>query len=218
MTEQLKDSMSALIEESKLYPQEKPAILKKKQAKLNIGIPKEHSKYENRIPLTPKAVGTLTAQGHKVLIEAGIGETSRFSDKEYTNAGANLSTDPKEVFKSDLIIKVAFPTLEEIEWMTTKQTIFSTIHASEKEFRSRMEALNAKKAIAIGYELIEDKVGGLPIVRAMSEIAGVSAIPIAAEYLSVENEGAGAILGGITGSATNKCCHYWSWNRYRVCC
>ncbi|MGL1888743.1 MAG: alanine dehydrogenase [Reichenbachiella sp.] len=199
MIEQLKESVSSLVEESRLYPQEKLAPLRKKQCHLNIGIPRENSKYENRIPLTPKAVGSLTSLGHKVLVESGIGEASNFTDKEYTDAGANISTDAKQVFKSDVVIKVAFPTMEEIVWMGSGQTIISTIHAEDKDIRSRLELLNDKKSIAVGYEFIEDKVGGLPIVRAMSEIAGVSIMPIAANYMSVENEGAGAILGGITG-------------------
>lgn len=199
MTEQFKGSVSSLIEESKLYPQEKVARLKRNQAQLKIGVPKENSTYENRIPLTPKAVETLTAQGHQVLVQAGMGEPSNFSDEEYTKAGANLSADPEEVFKSDVVIKVEFPTVEEIEWMNSGQTIISATHARGKDIRSRLDLINQKRLIAVGYEFIEDKVGGLPIVRAMSEIAGVSVMPIAAEYLSKENDGAGIILGGITG-------------------
>ncbi|MCV9389177.1 alanine dehydrogenase [Reichenbachiella ulvae] len=199
MTEQMHESMTSLIEESKLYPQEKLAQIKKGAKKLNIGIPKENSTYENRVPLTPKAVGALTAKGHKVIVEPGTGEAANFSDEEYTEAGANLATGTKEVFQSDMIVKVEFPTVKEISWMHNRQTIISTIHAEEKDIKSRLELLNEKKAIAVGYEFIEDKAGGLPIVRAMSEIAGVSVISIAAEYMSTDNKGAGIILGGITG-------------------
>ncbi|MBU2914346.1 alanine dehydrogenase [Reichenbachiella agariperforans] len=193
------ESVTTLIEETRIYPQEKLAPIKKGAQQLNIGIPKETSTYENRVPLTPKAVGALTANGHRVIIESGTGVAANFSDEEYTEAGANLASGAKEVFKSDMIVKVEFPTAEEIDWMTNKQTIISTIHAEEQDIKSRLELLNQKKAIAIGYEFIEDKVGGLPIVRAMSEIAGVSVIPIAAEYMSADKKGAGAILGGITG-------------------
>ncbi|UXP32582.1 alanine dehydrogenase [Reichenbachiella agarivorans] len=191
--------MTSLIEESKRYPQEKLAPIKKGAQQLNIGIPKENSTYENRVPLTPKAVGALTANGHRVIIEPGTGESANFSDQEYTEAGANLASGAKEVFKSDMIVKVEFPTTQEIEWMTSRQTIISTVHAEETDIKSRLELLNQKKAIAVGYEFIQDKVGGLPIVRAMSEIAGVSVMSIAAEYMSADKKGVGAILGGITG-------------------
>ena len=199
MTEQLKGSVSALVEESKLYPQEKPAKIGRSQKTLFIGVPKEGSKFENRVALTPKAVELITRQGHKVLVEAGLGEGANFADKEYTEAGANLTKDPKEVFKSELVLKVEYPTTEEIEWLSPGRTIVSTIHREEQKVRERLALLNAKKVTAIGYELLEDKSGGLPIVRAMSEIAGAVVIPVAAEYLTSGNNGRGMILGGITG-------------------
>jgi len=198
MNEHLKSSLSALIEESKLYPQEKVAPLKRSRKILQIGMPKEVSTYENRAPLTPKAVGALTAQGHRILVESGLGQTANFSDKDYAEAGADIVSDPKKVFKSELILKVEFPKRDEINWMNPGKTIISTIHAG-KDIQSRLRLINQKKITAIGYEFIEDKAGGLPIVRAMSEIAGLVVIPIAAEYLSVEQGGVGMILGGITG-------------------
>ncbi|MFY0625878.1 MAG: alanine dehydrogenase [Reichenbachiella sp.] len=199
MTKQFKGSVSALVEESKLYPQEKPAKIRQSGKQLLIGMPKENSKFENRVPLTPKAVEVLTRNGHKVLVESGSGNASNFTDKEYTNAGANLSKDAKEVFKSELIIKVEYPTEKEIEWMTPGKTVISTIHREEKNVKSRLNLINQKKITAIGYELLEDKAGGLPIVRAMSEIAGSVVIPTAAELLTANYEGPGIILGGITG-------------------
>lgn len=199
MTEQLKGSVSVLVEESKHYPQEKPALIGKTQKQLHVGVPKENSSHENRVPLTPKAVESLTANGHRVLIESGAGERSNFSDKQYTDAGANLCNNVKEVFASDIVMKVEYPTEKEIEWMKPGKTVFSTIHQEEKNVRARLQLLNQRKITAIGYELLEDKSGGLPIVRAMSEIAGSVVIPIASEYLMKGKGNAGVILGGITG-------------------
>jgi alanine dehydrogenase len=70
--------------------------------------------------------------------------------------------------------------------------------------RTYFEKLNKKRIAAIGYELLEDKVGGMPVVRAMSEIAGSSVMLIAAEYLSNVHNGKGVILGGITGVSPTK--------------
>lgn len=198
MNEHLRGSLSALAEESKLYPQEKVAPLKRGNKSLKIGIPKEISTYENRVPLTPKAVEALTTQGHKVMVEAGAGAAANFADKDYTDAGANLTKSAEEIYKNELILKVEFPEKEEINMMNPGITVISIIHAG-KDVRSRLELLNQKKITAIGYEFIEDKAGGLPIVRAMSEIAGVVVIPIAADYLSTDQDGVGMILGGITG-------------------
>jgi alanine dehydrogenase len=198
MNEHLKGSMSALVEESKLYPQEKMIQKKELNKSLSIGIPRENSTYENRAPLTPKAIGTLTSLGYKVLIESGVGEAANFHDKEYTDAGANLATNIEEVFKSELILKVEFPTIKEIEMMSMGKTVISTIHA-EMDLKNRLQLLNQKKITGVGYEYIEDRSGGLPIVRAMSEIAGAVVIPVAADYLSADRDGIGKILGGITG-------------------
>src|SRR5690606_36209615 len=60
-------------------------------------------------------------------------------------------------------------------------------------------ALNRKKIAAVAFEHLEDKVGGMPVVRAMSEIAGSTVMLIAAEYLSSIKNGKGLVLGGITG-------------------
>ncbi|WP_185140184.1 alanine dehydrogenase [Reichenbachiella versicolor] len=199
MTEQLKGSVTSLVEESKVYPLEKLASLKRGGKSLTIGLPKETSTYENRIGLTPKGVETLTNQGHKVLVQCGSGLSSNFSDEDYSSAGANITNDAKEVFKSDVVIKVEYPTTDEIGWLSPGNTLISTIHRHEKNVKRRLCMLNEKKITAIGYELLEDNGGGLPIVRAMSEIAGSVVMPLAADYLAVGKGHAGVILGGITG-------------------
>ncbi|MBX7127252.1 MAG: alanine dehydrogenase, partial [Cyclobacteriaceae bacterium] len=70
--------------------------------------------------------------------------------------------------------------------------------------KSFIDALLRKKVTALAYEFIEDKVGGFPIIRAMSEIAGSTVTLIAAEYLSTSNKGRGIIFGGITGVPPTK--------------
>jgi alanine dehydrogenase len=67
-----------------------------------------------------------------------------------------------------------------------------------------LQAMFKKKITALAYEFIEDQVGGMPIVRAMSEIAGSTVLLIASEYLSTANNGKGVILGGITGVPPTK--------------
>jgi len=90
------------------------------------------------------------------------------------------------------------PIWREIEQMSLGACLISALQISRqnKEF---IEALNARKITAIAFEYLEDKVGGMPVVRAMSEIAGSTVMLIAAEYLSSVNDGKGLILGGVTG-------------------
>ncbi|MFY0651071.1 MAG: alanine dehydrogenase [Cyclobacteriaceae bacterium] len=203
MTDQYKSSISSLASESQLYPQEVLLKVKKDRHQLFIGIPKESSEHEHRIPLTPKAVELLTANGHSITIQSGAGKASNFNDHDYSEAGAKISNDVDEVYASDIVMKVTFPNLEELKKIKNGKTLISTIHVRD-DLKERIQLMNSKKITAIGYEYIEDKVGGLPIVRAMSEIAGCAIMPIASEYLSSTNKGQGIILGGITGVPPTK--------------
>jgi alanine dehydrogenase len=93
--------------------------------------------------------------------------------------------------------------LEELEFFKPGQTLISALQLGnlDKEY---IDAIIKKRVTALAYEFIEDKVGGMPIIRAMSEIAGSTVILIAAEYLSTVNKGKGVILGGITGVPPTK--------------
>lgn len=203
MDQPSKSGFAKLAQEQGLYTQEAPAKLKQNSQSLQIGVPKEAAKQENRVPLKPDSVGVLVQNGHEVTIESGAGASASFNDQEYSEAGAQISRNSKEVFESQVVLKVEPPTLEEIEWMKGGSVLLSAFQYG-KQTAAYLEAVNRKKLIAVGYEFIEDKVGGLPLVRAMSEIAGSTVMSIAAEYLSSTNKGKGIILGGITGVPPTK--------------
>ncbi|WP_425390884.1 alanine dehydrogenase [Ekhidna sp.] len=198
MNESSKSGFAKLAQEQTLYPQEAPAKISKKHQNLQIGVPQEIADQEKRMPIKPSSVGVMVANGHEVLIESGAGESANFSDKEYSDAGAKIAYSAKEVFECHVVLKVEPPTIKEIEMMKPGSTLISAFQAGKQNVKY-LEAINKKKLIAIGYEFIQDKVGGLPLVRAMSEVAGSTVMVIAAEYLSSANEGRGVILGGITG-------------------
>ncbi len=189
-----------LAKEYALYPQEQLQKVSEGKSALSIGIPKEIESLENRVALTPGAVSILVNNGHEVSVETGAGKPSKFADKEYSEAGAKICYSSKEVLESDIILKVEPPTLHEIEEMKMGATLISAIQIA-KQSNEYLEALTNKKITAIGYEFIEDKVGGRPVVRAMSEIAGSTVMLIASEYLNSANNGKGIILGAITGVA-----------------
>src|SRR5688572_29812451 len=81
--------------------------VKPKTESLTIGIPKEDSFNENRIALTPEAVGVIVANGHQVNVETGAGEGANYSDRDYSEAGAKILMDKKSVFESEIIVKSA---------------------------------------------------------------------------------------------------------------
>ena len=181
-----------------IIPKESPAKVHKNEHQLTIGLPKEISNQEKRVAITPESVGLLTNNGIQVVVESGVGLSAKFSDQDYSDAGAKVSYSRKEVFAAEVVLKVDPPSIEEIGFMTQGSCLISALQLGRqnKEF---IEALNEKKITATAFEYLEDKVGGMPVVRAMSEIAGSTVMLIASEYLSSVNDGKGLIMGGVTG-------------------
>lgn len=203
MTNKYSSGLEELAKGRTLYPQESLIKTKEHNNSLLIGIPKEIALQENRVCLRPEAVALLVNNGHEIWVEAGAGNASKFSDKAYSDAGAHIKYSSKEVFEANIVLKVEPPTPEEVEYLKPGKVLISALQLGNQspEF---IEALNKKKIVSVGFELIEDKVGGMPVVRAMSEIAGSTIMLIAAEYLSSVNDGRGVILGGITGVPPTK--------------
>ena len=166
--------------------------------KLKIGIPKETSFQENRISLTPDAVSLLVHNGHNIVIESAAGEGANFSDKEYSDAGAEIVFSKEEVYESDVVVKIEPPTESEIKLLKKDQQLISAIQLETRE-KKYFQSLLDKNVTSIAIEHITDEEGKLPLLRSMSEIAGTSSLLIASEYLSNVNHGKGLILGGITG-------------------
>jgi alanine dehydrogenase len=202
MPDKKKSGFEALAKTS-FSPQEKLLKVKEGKNSFFIGLPKEVSLQENRISLTPDAVAILVNNGHEVWVETKAGIGSKFSDKQYSDAGAKIVYSPQEVYKAEIILKIEPPTLDEIEFMRPGQALISAMQLGHMKVES-IQALLKKKVTALAYEFIEDKVGGMPIIRAMSEIAGSTVLLIASEYLSTANNGKGVILGGITGVPPTK--------------
>jgi alanine dehydrogenase len=203
MSDKKHSGFEALANETSLYPQEALLKTKKHKASMFIGIPKETSFQENRVALSPEGVILLVNNGHEICVETMAGLESRFSDKEYSDAGAKIVYSKAEVFHADIILKVEPPTIEEISLMKPGRALISALQLGNQNIEY-LNAINKKKLTALAYELIEDKAGGMPAVRAMSEIAGSTVMLVAAEYLSNVNDGKGIILGGITGVPPTK--------------
>ncbi len=187
-----------LAQESGLYPQEKLMPVSHGKYSFFLGLPNEVSMQERRITLTPEAVRLLVNNGHEIWVETKAGEGSKFSDKDYSDAGAKIVYSPEEVYKAKAILKIEPPTMEEIDLMQPGQTLISAVQLGNQT-PAYIKALNKKHITALAYEFIEDKVGGMPIIRTMSEIAGNIVMTIASECLSAVHGGKGVILGGITG-------------------
>lgn len=177
--------------------------VKPSSSSLKIAIPKENAFQENRIALTPDAVGVLVNNGHQVVVEQNAGEAAHFSDQDYAEAGAQIAHDKKEIFTHELVMKSAPVSDEELPLLSVGQTIISPIHLPVMKTHI-LEKMMEKKITALSFENLKDESGHNPIVRSMSEIAGSAVMLIAGQYLSSANNGKGALLGGISGIPPTK--------------
>ncbi len=190
--------LKKLIQQGSLLPKEEMLEIARKKGSLFIGIPKETSFQERRVALVPEAVTVLVANGHRVKIESKSGEASNFTDNEYSEAGAEICHNPKEIFECDIIFKVAPPSEEEVEMMRGNQTLISALQLSIQP-KVILQKLMEKKITAIAWDYIRDEEGVFPVVRTMGEIAGTTSILVAGELLSSFSYGKGIMLGGIAG-------------------
>src|SRR5512147_624693 len=166
---------------------------------MNIGIPKERRPFEERVGLSPAGVEILTQHGHQVYVEHEAGIGAGFEDREFEEAGARLVYSSEEVFvRADLMLKVARPTRQELEWLRPNTVLAGQLHlAAARE--DKIEILLEKKITSIAYEQIQAADGSLPVLRPFSQIGGRMSVSIAARLLQNNWGGKGMLLGGIPG-------------------
>ncbi|MGY8940601.1 MAG: alanine dehydrogenase [Flavobacteriales bacterium] len=192
-----KKGIQSLAREAALLPQEEMLQISTRASELVIGIPKEESLQEKRVALVPEAVALLVARGHQVLVETGAGLQAHYADADYSESGARIVYDRRQVFQTGMVIKVEPPTLEEVKMMGLSQTLISALQWTVQP-EGLLAALSAKKVTAIAWDFIQNDNGIFPLVRAMGEIAGSSAVLIAGELLAGP-EGRGTMFGGVSG-------------------
>lgn len=179
-------------------PMEGMLDLRPRPSSLLVGIPREHAFQESRVAITPDAAGVLISNGHGVVVEHRAGEGAQFSDQEYSEAGARIAHDRKEVFECAIVAKSAPVSEEELSLLQQGQTIISPIHLPVMR-RHILEHMMEKRITALSFENLKDESGHNPIVRSMSEIAGSAVMLIAGQYLGDARQGRGVLLGGISG-------------------
>lgn len=165
---------------------------------LTIGVTKEITLSESRVSIVPNSIRTLVGYGHKVIVESNAGQNSNYSDHDYSEAGAKITHSKKEVMESDIIVKISPPVKDELELMHNDKLLISPLQLPilKKEI---LDTLIRKKTTALAMEYLQTDDGSFPIVRIMSEIAGMASVLKAGELLTNINEGRGVLLGGISG-------------------
>lgn len=164
---------------------------------MNIGIPKERRLFEFRVGMTPVGVQMLVEAGHTCYVEHEAGIGAGFSDVEYEQAGARIVYSGHEVFgRADLLLKVARPTYEELQWLRPGTTIMGLLHLASSR-QDKVRIMQEKEITAIPYEQIRTEKGDVPVRRPLSQIGGSLVAPISARLLQNDAGGKGILLGGI---------------------
>jgi len=162
-----------------------------------IGVPKEVKAGEFRVAMTPAGAKMLTQAGHTVRIQKSAGEGSGFLDADYRRAGATLASSAAQVWSADLVIKVKEPLPSEFRFFRAGQILFAFLHLAPN--RPLTLALLKKKVTAIAYETVEDEQGHLPILFAMSQVAGRVAVIMGNYFQGNPQGGRGVLYGGVRG-------------------
>jgi len=166
---------------------------------MNIGIPKERRPFEFRVGLSPAGVELLTQRGHTVFVEHEAGAGAGFADTDYEHAGAHLVYSTEEAFgRADLLLKVARPLQEELEWLQSGSILAGFLHLASAR-QDKVERLLEKKVTAVAFEQIIAPDGSLPVLRPFSQIGGAMAAQIAARLLQNNWGGKGILIGGVPG-------------------
>lgn len=163
-----------------------------------VGVPAEVKDNEYRVGVTPGAAGDYVAHGHTVLVQAGAGLGSGFTDSEYSAQGCEMVDSAEEVWaRADMIVKVKEPVSSEYPLMREGQILFTYLHLAADE--PLTNALVERGVQAIAYETVQLPNGHLPLLTPMSEVAGRMSIQVGATFLEKTHGGRGVLLGGIPG-------------------
>lgn len=170
---------------------------------MKIGVPKEIKIHEYRVGMTPTSVGELTRLGHQIIVESNAGLGIGFDNQAYQRAGAEIVETAAQIFaESDMIVKVKEPQPSEYKQLRPGQILFTYLHLAPDPEQTK--GLIESGCIAIAYETVTDRFGGLPLLAPMSEVAGRMSIQAGASFLEKGNGGSGVLLGGVAGVSPGK--------------
>ena len=144
---------------------------------MKVGIPSEIFPSELRVAATPKTVKRLQKQGFEVYIQHNAGIKANFSDQEFEDAGAKIVSTATDIYaKSDIVLKVKEPTMEEIDMMKEGLVLLSYLWPAQNQ--SLLQKLADKKVNAVAMDAIPriSRAQKMDVLSSMANIAGYRAV------------------------------------------
>ena len=146
-----------------------------------IGVVAESNPAENRVAATPATVAKLIGLGYRVVVESGAGTRSEFADVSYVEAGAEL-VDGDAAWSSDVVMKVAVPTEDEVGRLRSGATLVSLLQPAQNE--KLLERLTQQGVTALAMDAVPriSRAQSMDVLSSMANIAGYRAVIEAAHH------------------------------------
>jgi len=144
---------------------------------MKVGIPSEIFPNELRVAATPKTVKRLQKQGFEVYIQHNAGLKANFSDKDFEEAGAKIVATAADIYgKSDIVLKVKEPAMEEIDMMKEGLVMLSYLWPAQNQ--PLLQKLADKKVNAIAMDAIPriSRAQKMDVLSSMANIAGYRSV------------------------------------------
>lgn len=176
---------------------EQPCAVAILRRRLKIGLPACLDASERRFPLTPEAVAMLVERGFRVVMEAGAAASINYTDAQYAEAGAVISSR-RDAFGAEVVIYPSGLSRHDAGMMRPGAMLLTFLHPVVSSPAS-IEALLHRKVLSLALDLVTDAKGNTPFADILAEIDGRASIALASSLLADPRRGKGILLGGIAG-------------------
>ena len=139
---------------------------------------------ESRTSISPQSGERLIKSGHSVVVEAGIGEASFFTDQEYSKAGVSVAASAAAALaRAELVTRVGAPSASEVKLLTAGTILigFLGVHTDRKI----VARLAPAGVTSLAMELVPRiaRAQALDALSSQASIAGYKATLIVADSL-----------------------------------
>jgi NAD(P) transhydrogenase subunit alpha len=147
---------------------------------MRIAVPREIKSGEKRVALVPDIISKLTKAGLEVVIESGAGVAAQYSDKQFSDAGAQVkSTDV--IADADVVLSVQ--PLNPAQMKTLKKGAITISFLSPTGSADSIEAAISAGVTAISLEMVPriSRAQSMDALTSQALCAGYKASLVAAE-------------------------------------
>ena len=139
---------------------------------LTIGVPREVFPGEKRVATVPDVVEKLIKLGFGVAVESGAGDAANFGDDTYAAAGATVVSMPDLWAKSDIVLKVRAPNMDEVSLLKEGATLIGFIWPAQNP--DLMQALAGRKVTVLAIDALPRQLSRAQKMDALTSMAGIS--------------------------------------------